>query len=310
MDILFVLGSARSGTTLVSKLLRDHFDYGMAAEGHWVTRLGTKLHTFGDLNDEQNLKRLVKEVVDSPAMQIFRDFYPERLGWDVDITEEIVMSHLKEPTYAGVVYAGFAAVADQMRKPRVGNKDPGYTLHLPFLHRLFPKSAKFLNVMRDGRDVALSTMKMPWGPNSAFACADEWLEACEAVDRFAGTPDPDQFLEIRYEDLLTDPRSTCRTLEQFLDVDLGAEGRDRFVAVFEDSPMRDNFGKWKTKMSERERRHFEAQAGDWLQRKGYDLSVPGARLRPWERPWYMGLDFIRRVKRAIIVRYFPQFKGD
>lgn len=309
-EILFVLGSARSGTTFVNRLLRDHFDYGMAAEGHWVTQLGTRLQAYGDLERPENLRRLVDDVVDSEAMQIFRDFYPERLGWDVDITADIVMAHVHEPTFSGVVYAGFAAIAEQMRKARVGNKDPGYTLHLPLLHSLFPTSARYLNVMRDGRDVALSTMKMPWGPNSAYACAREWVVGCEAVAAFEDTPAPGRFLEIRYEDLLRRPEATCRTVETFLGVDLGDERRQRFVAVFEGNPKRDNHGKWRTRMGPQELRRFEAVAGSWLERKGYERGVPGARERPWEGPMYMSFDFLRRVQRAFIVRFLPQFKGD
>jgi len=309
-EVLFVLGSARSGTTLVNRLLREHFDYGMAAEGHWVSHLAPKLASFGDLGEDANIRRLVREVVRSEAMDIFREFYPKRLGWNVDITEDMLMARLPERSYAGVVYAGFAVIADQMRRTRVGNKDPGYIFHLPLLHSLFPTSAKYLSVMRDGRDVALSTMQMPWGPNSPYACAREWQAGCEAVEAFAPVVGPDRFLQIRYEDLLTEPDTTCRTLESFLGITLSDEDRERFVLGFTSSPKRSNFGKWRADMSASDLRKFEAVAGHWLDRYDYERGSPSPHVSSAEAAWYMGLEYLRRVRRVLIVRFFPRFKGD
>ena len=53
------------------------------------------------------------------------------------------------------------------------------------LYRMFPEM-KLLHLVRDGRDVACSVLRMPWGPNDLDSALDWWARRLE--QGFAATP--------------------------------------------------------------------------------------------------------------------------
>ena len=91
--------------------------------------------------------------------------------------------------HAGEAIAAiFEAYAAKEQKPRWGDKTPMYMRHLPLLDRLFP-TAQYVHLIRDGRDAALSFLRMPEGtytrtwahPDTAAEFACLWRsEVCEA----------------------------------------------------------------------------------------------------------------------------------
>lgn len=213
-EILFIFGTARSGTTYLNGLIDRWFGYGMGPEGHFVAQFARKLRRYGDLSVEGNLRHLAQDVSNCGMLEIVRSKWGETARFNV--TAEWIMREVSEPSYAAVVYAVFRCVAQGQHKEHVGNKDPGYWECLPLLHGLFPTQARYLSIVRDGRDVVLSTMRMPWGQKSAYICSHTWARSLEATDVFARSIDPDRFLQIRYEDLLDHPYDTIDRLGRFL----------------------------------------------------------------------------------------------
>ena len=65
-------------------------------------------------------------------------------------------------TTGQAIAAVFEAYAAERGKRRWGDKTPLYMQHLPLLERLFP-SARFVHLIRDGRDAALSYLAVPEG---------------------------------------------------------------------------------------------------------------------------------------------------
>ena len=91
---------------------------------------------------------------------------------------------------ADAVRALFAAYAATRGKPRYADKTPHYVSHLPRLAARFPE-ARFVHVVRDGRDVALSLLEVPWGPDAIEDAALHWrrrvLEGRAAASRPTAT---------------------------------------------------------------------------------------------------------------------------
>ena len=79
--------------------------------------------------------------------------------------------------------------------------------HVDHLLRLWP-GARFVVLVRDGRDVALSLKRMPFGPNNAWAAAQWWARGIRAGAR-AAAEHPGAVLTVRYEDLAERPPSRC-----------------------------------------------------------------------------------------------------
>lgn len=297
VDILFIIGAARSGTTYLTDTLDDYFDYGMSPEGHFVPALARRLEQFGDLAVEANMTRLLEEVRRGSTLTIIREQWePERR---FDITVEELRERLFEPSYAAVVYAVFRAIAERLGRTRVGTKNPEYTTCLPLLESLFPGRARYIHLVRDGRDVALSTMQVPWGQQTAYACAVHWRRYQELAAAFAARIGPARYLELRYEDLVAEPAPVIARLEAFLDHAVEPAARARLLAAATHSDLARNFGKWRRAMSPRDIERFEAVAGAQLAAAGYELACERPRIGALERGLFEAQEFARKVRLTV-----------
>lgn len=188
------------------------------------------------------------------------------------------------------VSAPFVAYAEREGKTRWADKTPAYIHHIDRLAAIWP-DARFVVLVRDGRDVALSVMGVPFGPNNAWAAARSWAAAIRA-GREAAARYPGRVLELRYEDLVTDPARLLVTACDFLGMAfyedmLSIEKADRSKVVSDQSSWFTSVwggittagvGKWRTELSPRQVEAFEAVAGDELRLLGYETSDATASL--------------------------------
>lgn len=101
------------------------------------------------------------------------------------------------------------------RQPRV----VGATIHHHFdrLPRIWPE-ARYIHILRDPRDVAASVVQMGWAGN-LWSGARVWLEAEEAWARLESRIDDAHWIEVRFEDLVKDPRRELTRICHYLDLD-------------------------------------------------------------------------------------------
>jgi hypothetical protein len=201
-------------------------------------------------------------------------------------------------TAADGIGAIFAAYAAARGKSRWGDKTPMYMSRLRLLERLFP-DARYVHVVRDGRDAAGSFLEMPAGlvteswahPHDVAGFACQWrteVRAARALGRRVG---PGRYHELRYEVLAADPEATLRSVCGFagLDfdpvmlaypgtLDLAAKPHQSRLAQPPTAGVRD----WRTEMAPSDVAAFEAVAGDTLAACGYaaaGAAPPGAAAR-------------------------------
>jgi hypothetical protein len=149
--------------------------------------------------------------------------------------------------------------------------------------------ALFVHIIRDGRDIALSLMKMggfrplPWNrkPGSLLETALYW-EWMVHKGRQAGLAFPADYTEVHYEELVTDPRAALRKLGEFLDHDLDYDriqktglGRIRETnSSFRGEKKTQNpVNRWKERLSRQEVASLEAMIGGSLREFGYSLTT-------------------------------------
>ena len=157
--------------------------------------------------------------------------------------------------------------------------------------------AQVVHIVRDGRDVAVSLMSARFGPKTVFRAAEYWRDYLLHVEELKNKTDEADIFELKYEDLVRDPETQVRSLCRFLDEPYVEtllryhESDDRYPTDKRNEQnlqkpiMRDNTGKWKTALSDREIAIFEAVAGEMLERYGYARHGTPARLSA-PRIWY------------------------
>jgi hypothetical protein len=291
---VFVVGFARSGTSVTCRMLLNHLKVSFGTESQFIIRFLRRLPSYGDL------------AVDANALALLRDIARERFflrshhNWGFVFDPQRALGQLPERTYASVLDAIFSQLAHYRGMARWGDKTPAYYQHLPDLRRLFP-DAQFVHVVRDGRDVALSIERTDFGPKNAARVAEAWSAAVQTIRRFADGLSPAEFLEVRYEDLTACPAEQMQRLADFLGI-ADEEGRLReHLATRVAADLRgENFGKWRRELRLREVERFEALAGQTLVDCGYDLEFEGA-ARPvsaGERLYWRVHDRAVRLTRA------------
>jgi hypothetical protein len=193
----------------------------------------------------------------------------------------------------------YALYAERFDKRRWGDKTPPYLDRMTDVWASYP-AARFIHIIRDGRDVALSVKDQPFGPNSLDDAARSWVERIERARRQA-TLVP-HYLEVVYEDLVRDPERELRRICDYVRLDwdpamlryhdraaerLAEEHRDLplphlgvTVSASErtethrrllEPPALDRIGRWRALMSAREKEQFARIAGEMLERLGYPL---------------------------------------
>lgn len=112
----------------------------------------------------------------------------------------------------------FSTYAHRQGKKYWAEKTPGNVRRARFLARCF-EHVKIINMVRDGRDVACSAMRVPWGAGNPTERIDRWGRMLTLTLRQLEELPDDRYLNVRYEDLVLSPEPTLRRITEFLQVD-------------------------------------------------------------------------------------------
>lgn len=165
------------------------------------------------------------------------------------------------------VFEEFARPGDT----HIAERTPWHVEHLPLIAEIYP-DARFVHIVRDGRDAVRSLVHWYWGPTTVRDAAAEWRRSVEA-GRAAAPALGEKLLEVRYEDLLADLRESVERIYAHV----GLVGS--VASALEASEQADNIGpqdnrvgsgKWREAWSRRDLRDFDRVAGDLLRELGYD----------------------------------------
>lgn len=277
----FIIGFQRSGTTLLRLMLDHHPELAIPLDttGLW-SRYEARLSQYDHLATVEATRRLIDDLLGEERIQL----------WEAGFTAEQVLARRQRPGFPGIIEAFHLAYATAHGKARWGDKDPGNMLRMDTVNRWFP-DARFLHIIRDGRDACLSQLQQSFGYDDCLPCAEAWREQVQWVchtGRILGT---ERYWEVRYEDLVADPMphlmAACRLigvpyapsmLEYHRDVERSIPASKRHLwPLINEPPRMDNTGLWRRKMSRGTRAAFERRAGSMLRTMGYDTLPPPAR---------------------------------
>ena len=287
-DPFFIVGNDRSGTTMLRLILDRGADAAVPPESMFLTDFAPAFDA-GEPRDTAAAAQLMRQVWEHPKVRL----------WELGPAPPAPHGVTGPDAYRLIVESPFEAYAARHGKPRWGDKTPHYVHHVDHLLRLWP-GARFVVLVRDGRDVALSLKRMPFGPNNAWAAAQWWARGIRAGAR-AAAEHPGAVLTVRYEDLAERPSEQVRRVCGFLglsysDAMLELEHVDParivpdqaawFPTLF-DGINTSAVGRWRHEMSARDRRIFAALAGAELAQLGYEVDAgPAPALSPRQERWF------------------------
>lgn len=279
---LFVVGCARSGTTMLRAMLDAHPSLAIPPESHFIAPMW-KVRRRYERNGSVDAARMTADIVRGHR---FREW-----GIDAEVVRRRV-NELRSPSFAGVIDAVFTAYAAEKGKHRWGDKTPNYALDVATLAGIFP-AARFVHLVRDGRDVALSLLQMPWWPRTLPEAArvwSHWTRTARAEGRALGD---DRYLEVRYEELVDRPERELRRICELAGLDYTPEmlsyperasrnGVPAYHRHAQAAPVK-GLRDWSRDMTKDDLALFEAIAGDQIRAMGYELAFDrlprGARMR-------------------------------
>jgi hypothetical protein len=278
-DPVFVGGTSRSGTHAVAHLLaRSSRFYLIPRElgFHAVPAgiVGYVRERFDRAELIENLRKKWWRVV------------PGAVGFEGVVTREQLDAALADfaagpddrvAASRGLVKSLLDPLAREAGKPSWIEKSTQTVVAAPVLLAMFP-DAGIVHVVRDGRDVACSIARMPWGPDSVLEAIEYWANRLRRAEVGARAVPPGRILVLHLEDLVLLERD--RTYERLLDY-LRIEDESGMRAFFESdlTPERAHLGRWQAELDAAEQEEATAVYRDVLKQ----LRAEGVTCAPHER---------------------------
>lgn len=212
-DFFFIVGTGRSGTTLMAQLLNAHSQVCVPVElqiAFEESNNGARLaEIFGS---RMNLRfraedyiRLIEERCPNDLVRYYdyHDFF-NRCPYPI-----LSLQWLLTELYTDIAYSkGKSIFAEQT---------PWYGQNINLLNRLFPR-AKFIHMVRDGRDVAISFARTPWWHDDVNLNLERWTSEVKKIEEDGTLLSGDRMLTVRYEDLVLKPEEVTERVCAFLDI--------------------------------------------------------------------------------------------
>jgi LPS sulfotransferase NodH len=273
---VFVMGCHRSGTNLL-------YDTLLSAGGFAIYRGFLPLYEaliprFGSPENASNRAKIVGTWMRSKGFA--------RAGVEASTLSSKLLTECR--TGGDFIRIVMDEISRKQSTQRWAVYEPDNLLHVDQIKKDLP-DALFVHILRDGRDIALSLMKMegfrpfPWaGQRGLLETALYWKWMVE-TGRHLGRQIPQDYIEIHYEELVTNPGDVLTRLGNFLDHDLDydriqsarlgrlRESNSSFLGSGEDT--KNPVNRWQEKLSQEQVKELEAIIGATLQEFGYRLSL-------------------------------------
>jgi len=313
---IFLMSSERSGSNLITRIFNSHSQYCAPPAVHLLRVLGENLFRYGDLRNARNWSTLVEDCV---------ELFDSKIGiWTIATPDaERIAAKCAPGSLGTLVLSLYRAEADAAGKASFFVKENELYSVAPIVLEACP-TARFIHLVRDPRDMALSWLKaaaLRGGPVRAaavwtvdqrgFLTLSSQIAATRHVARLTYeelTGDADRVLErvcaglrIGYEpDMLAFHRSESAITNAKVAVDLRNTARPL---------MTGNSGKHKTELRADQIAFIEATCGDLMGVFGYsasaetvdDLAALAERLKeqePFEKAAYQTASTEERERRA------------
>ncbi|MFQ5469222.1 MAG: sulfotransferase [Gammaproteobacteria bacterium] len=243
MKLVFIIGTGRCGSSLVHEIIAKHRDVGFISniddnlafldlKGRWNNRI------FGSPIGKYTKKGRLRFAPSEAYQLISRQVSPVYVRPCRDLLAEDVSVQL-ENRFRNFFFQRYQSQGNKV----FIHKYTGWS-RIGFFSKIFP-DAKFIHIVRDGRAVSSSYLRMPWwegwgGPenwlwgklpenyerewyenNRSFVCLAGigWKLLMDSFESSSNQLDESRYLQVRYEDFLDHPIDNMKRMLAFSEID-------------------------------------------------------------------------------------------
>jgi len=285
---IFIIGTERSGSNLLRLILNAHSGIAVPHPPHILKFFSPLAASYGELTNDAALRQLVTDVLGLLRVHI----YP----WEIAITPEritpgqaAIEGETRPKSLVGIFLALYDEYLRQSGKRRWGCKSTFVIDHVADVLVACP-DARFILLVRDPRDVAVSSRRSIFSPFHPYFTALLWRRQQLTGARWLDSAASAKFHLMRYEDLIEHPEETVRSMCRFLGEDYqpqmlefyrtpSARKSQELSASWRNvgSPIQaKNRNTFRRGLSADEIKLVEAVTGDLMTRFGYSLEFPAA----------------------------------
>lgn len=272
---IFIIGSPRSGTTLLRFILSSHPRIFIPGETGFIPYLAKNFKGELTRNQTEQLLRLIGKL---------------NIHWK-DLVTDInhFYQSLPAPTLRNVLDKIYKMIIKPHGAVRWGDKTPLYIRYIPSIISIFPE-AQFIHLIRDGRDCVISAQNK-WGKDHIYMdnyyLLKNWVTNVQKGINAGQYLNHDQYIEIHYENLVKNPLDTLQRVCEFVREDLISNMldhtnlarkvvRDQNWHVEVLQPInRESVNRWKKTMTSFDQKMSDYIAGSTLKSLGYELCNAG-----------------------------------
>lgn len=239
---VFLVGTLRSGTTLLTLMLDHH------PELAWCHEFEYALHPLKSSEECPDVDTY-SDWLESDMLFSLESFQIDRSLGYVDLVNSFL----------------------EQKRTRDQKRIVGATVHhhIDKILYVWP-DAKFIHIVRDPRDVAYSCVRKQWCGN--FWTAPEWwLQAENTWNALNKRLPENRKLHVQYESLVENFSETLETICNFIGVAYDSKMLDYINSTPYSLPDKDELKKWKG-LEDSQVQLVEARVGDLLTERGYQAS--------------------------------------
>jgi hypothetical protein len=265
---IFIGGCSRSGTTLLGAMLGAHSECLCVPESQFKIKA---YRSFENDRDGGSMMRVLDKIKKDWRFQ---------LGYEIEL-KSVPLEKIGS-SYSELIKWIVRKYGEKQGKlnPRIWvDHTPSNIRYAATLFELFPES-KMIHMVRDGRAIAASVMRLDWGPNTISKASHYWIERLAyglAAESFWGEK---RVMRVKYEKLVKEPEATLKELCRWLDIDYQKEMANAggFVApeyasgqfaLVGKPPDAERINDWEKSLTPRQIEVFERSTRELLRYLGY-----------------------------------------
>ena len=335
--LVFIVGNARSGTTMMMRILRKHPEIHSLNEIHFLEKFWSTADKEREI-DEKEALWLANRLLFIDRYNVLEDFVEDEFAEEA---KKLMAQVSKTPLYRQDVYHAVLNYRTRQEGKSIAcEKTPQNLFYVKELLEMYP-NCRIVNLIRDPRGVLLSQKKKWMRKDSSDSYIKDhkkevrrlkinyhpitisklWTSAIQAIERFQDHP---RVMSIRFEDITDQPAETlqevCNFLEvpfepEMMNVEFNGSSTDLRKGEARYGIKKNTVQSWRTKLTKAEIIICQWVTGKFFPRYGYEKVSAG--IKPFSVLFHiisfpfkialallMNLNRMRNVTEAVKRRLF------